>query len=98
MMHEDVGEAHTAHPQLTTAASDIPLGAIISSRDQQRLGTVKDVGDRCFLVNAPLAFDYWLSSRCVATVRAGHVMLAGDKWQVSDYFVYVDSPDDDVDA
>ena len=97
-MHEDVGEAHTAHPQLTTAASDLPLGAIISSRDQQRLGTVKEVGDRCFLVNAPLAFDYWLSSRCVATVGDGHVVLAVDKRQVSDYLVDVDCPDDDVEA
>ena len=98
MVHEDVGEAHTAPDQPTAPTSGVPVGAPVSSRDDQLLGTVKEVRDRCFLVNVRLAFDYWLSSRCVATVGDGHVVLAVDKRQVSDYLVDVDCPDDDVEA
>ncbi len=72
--------------------------APVYSRDGQHLGTVKEVRDRCFMVDVRLAFDYWLSSRCVATVRDGHVVLAVAKRQVSDYLVDADCPDDDVEA
>ena len=83
---------------MPSVRSGVPVGAPIYSRDDQLLGTVTAVRDRCFLVNVRLAFDYWLSPRCVAAVRDGHVVLAVDKRQVSDYLVDVDCPDDDVEA
>ena len=100
VVHEDAGmdEAHTAPDHLTASISGVPVDASIYSRDDQLLGTVKEVRDRCFLVNARLPFDYWLSSRCVAAVGDGHVVLAVDKRQVADYLIDVDCPDDDVEA
>ena len=76
------------------AVPDLPLGAPIYSRDRQRLGSVKEVRGRCFLVDVRLAFDYWLSGRCVAEVCDGRVMLAVDKRDVSAYLVDIDCPDD----
>jgi hypothetical protein len=56
----------------------------------------KEVRERCFRVNARLAFDYWLSRRCVAAVRDGKVLLATDKRGVADYLVESDCLDDDT--
>ena len=78
----------------TEIVPHLPVGAPIYSRDGRRLGTVKEVRGRCFQVDVPLAFDYWLSSRCVAAVWDDQVRLAVDKRAVSDYLVDIECPDD----
>ena len=43
----------------------LPRGAAVFTRDGYRLGRVKESNDRCFVIDVPLAFDYWLSNRTV---------------------------------
>ena len=87
-----------ASPTQTTSrehvATGLPLGAHIYSRDGQRLSKVKEVRERCFLVDVRFAFDYWLDIRCVAAVRNGDVYLAVDKRHVAHYLVDIDCPGD----
>ena len=90
-----MGDPHAAPDQPTLPVGELPVGAPIYSRDNQHLGTVKEARDRCFLVDVRLAFDYWLSRRCVAAVRDGQVVLAVDKREVSQYLVDIDGPDED---
>jgi hypothetical protein len=73
----------------------VPVGAAIYSRDGVPIGLVKAVRDDQFLVEVRWAFDYWLSTRCVATVAGAQVLLAVDKEAVSDYLV--DGAGSDVD-
>ena len=82
-------------PRATGRGVELPVGMPISSRDGQHLGSVKQVRAQCFLVDVRLAFDYWLSRRCVAAVEGGHVRLAVDKRAVADYLVDADCPDDE---
>ena len=83
-------------PRATGRGVELPVGMPIYSRDGQHLGRVKQVREGCFLVDVRLAFDYWLSRRCVAAVAGGHVRLAVDKRAVADYLVDADCPDDDA--
>ncbi len=69
-------------------------GASIYSRDGQRLGRVKEVRDRCLLVDARFAFDYWISLKAVAGIRAGRVLLGVDRHEVEQYLVDIDCLDD----
>jgi hypothetical protein len=50
------------------------MGCEIFTRDGERLGTVKEVRDRYFKVDAPMSPDYWLSTECV---RGGNTALVG---------------------
>jgi hypothetical protein len=71
----------------------VTVGVTIASRDGTHIGTVKAVRGERFLVEVRWAFDYWLSTRCVAEVRAGQVILAVDKGDVSDYLIDGDGVD-----
>ena len=77
-----------------TAPYAVAVGAPIYSRDDRYLGKVKEAGRRCFLVDVRFAFDYWLSTRAVATVEDGRVLLGVDKRDVGNYLVDVDCLDD----
>jgi len=72
----------------------LPTGIAVHSRDGRRLGRVKEAHERCFLLDVPLAFDYWLSMRAVAAVAGGRVRLGVDKARVADYLVDPDCLDD----
>ena len=88
-------DRHARAPRRETPAPDsVPIGAPVYSRDGRRLGVVKQVQERCFLVDARLAFDYWLSTRCVAVVDGGQVRLGVNKRDVGDYLVDMDCPED----
>ena len=76
-----------------TPLSAVPIGATIYSRDGTEIGAVKDVREERFLVAVPLAFDYWLSTRCVATIREGQVILGVDIGAVAEYVVDDDGKD-----
>lgn len=68
----------------TALADDAPdpylrvvVGAPVYTRDEQRIGTVKEVRGRLFKVDAPLRRDFWLNGDCVATALGdGGVMLS----------------------
>jgi hypothetical protein len=70
------------------------IGAVVYSRDRQRLGCVKDANADCMLIDARFAFDYWLSTRAIAQVMDGRVQLGIDKRQVGEYLVDRDCLDD----
>ena len=89
-MHAD----HESFQPETPMPATVPVGAPIYSRDDRRLGVVKEVTEHCFLVDARLAFDYWLSTRCVAAVTEGSVRLGVDKRDLGDYLVDMDCPED----
>ncbi len=64
---------------MTTRASDateVLVGAPVFSFDGYQVGSVKDMSDACFKVNAPMQRDYWLSRDCVASVVGGAVWLS----------------------
>ena len=88
--------AHAAQHQARTdsVAPEDLLGAPIYSRDGHRLGRVKETGDRCLLVDARFAFDYWISLKAVAGVRDGRVLLGIGRSEVEQYLVDVDCLDD----
>lgn len=73
--------------------SAVPIGAAIYSRDGTEIGTVKDVREERFLVAVPQAFDYWLSTRGVAGVREGQVILSVGIGAVAEYLVDEDGKD-----
>lgn len=67
-------------------------GAQIYTTDGDKIGTVKEVHDRFFKVDASMQPDYWLATDCIRTASAGQVRLAFDKDHLGDY--KVDEPAD----
>ena len=80
--------------QADAVAPDAVVGAPIFSRDGHRLGRVKEARDRCLLVDVRFAFDYWISLKAVAGIRAGRVLLGVDRHEVEQYLVDIDCLDD----
>ena len=94
-----------AHVRDTTPSSPQPVdqpglavaptvGVAVHTRDGRLLGKVKEVRERCFLIDARLAFDYWLSTRCIATAGDDEVHLHVDKRDVNNFLVDIDCPED----
>ena len=77
-------ESSSDHGPPSTA---VPVDAAIFSRDGTQIGSVKEVREDRFLVAVPMAFDYWLSTRCIATVQDGQVVLGVDIGAVAEYLV-----------
>ncbi len=54
---------------------DQVIGAFVFTSDGRELGRVKKCEAAAFLVDAPLAFDYWLASALVVSADADRVTL-----------------------
>ena len=64
---------------------DIPLGCSVYTSDGDKLGTVKEVQNGAFKVDAHMQPDYWLSSACVTASMADRVTMAFDKDHLGDF-------------
>ena len=60
------------------------VGDHVFTADGESLGSVKDVSDRCFKIDAPMQPDYWLATDCVIGSRAGEVQLSFAREQLGD--------------
>ena len=88
--------SHSPQPaaRAQVAAATLSVGAAIYGRDGRYIGRVKEASERCFLVDVRFAFDYWLSTRAVAAVHDGEVLLGIEKREVGEYLVDVDCLED----
>jgi hypothetical protein len=55
--------------------SSISIGASVFTADGKELGTVKEVSQQCFKVDAPMEPDYWLADDCIAEKSTERVDL-----------------------
>lgn len=64
----------------------ITVGSGVYTRDDKKLGKVKEVQGRYFKVDAHLRPDYWLSDECVASATPDQsVVLAINSVEVGSY-------------
>ena len=57
------------------------VGAAVLTVDGDRLGTVKEVSESCFKVDAPMGPDYWLGTDTLASPAGTEVRLKLTKEQ-----------------
>lgn len=62
-------------------------GTPVFAMDGDKIGTIKEVRDRFFKVDASMQPDYWLATDCIRTASASQVQLAFDKDHLGDYKV-----------
>jgi hypothetical protein len=72
------------------------VGCTVFTRDDEELGTVKDVGTGVFKVEAAMQPDYWLSTGHIAANAPGRLVLTFDKDQLGDFKLA--NPDEAVTA
>ena len=95
MSHPHRPNTHARGPlRRAQQGPSLPHGASVVTRDGYKLGRIKESNDRCFLIDVRLAFDYWLSTRAVASVHDGEVDLGIEKREVGRYLVDIDCLDD----
>lgn len=72
------GEGGTwAHP--ADPVSDIKPGLPVYTSDNHQIGTVKEVAERAFKVDAPMRPDYWLRREAVLSFSSERVTLDVDR-------------------
>ncbi|MEO8539286.1 MAG: hypothetical protein ABI577_06055 [bacterium] len=60
---------------MTEETKELAIGTWVFTADGRELGRIKKLEDSAFLVDAPLAFDYWLERSLVAGVTEERVTL-----------------------
>ncbi len=60
-------------------------GTPVFTVDGDQIGSVKEVRDRHFKVDAAMQPDYWLATDCIRTASASGVRLAFAKDHLGDY-------------
>jgi hypothetical protein len=60
-------------------------GTPVFTLDGDQIGSIKEVRDRYFRVDASMQPDYWLATDCIRTASASRVQLAFDKDHLGDY-------------
>ena len=60
-------------------------GSEVFTADSEKLGSVKEVRDSYFQVNAPMMPDYWLANSDIVDIENGQVRLAFTKDLVGDH-------------
>jgi len=70
------------------------IGMPVVDANGDQLGRVKEVGAGAFKVDAPMAFDYWLSDTSIGNTSGGMVLLNVDHGHLDEY--KVDRPDDTI--
>lgn len=64
----------------------ITVGTPVYTRDDVKLGTVKEVRGECFKVDAPMRPDYWLAADGVAVAAPDQIVtLKIDNPDIADY-------------
>jgi len=64
---------------------DTMIGIPVVDANGDQLGRVKEVGNGCFKVDAPMAFDYWLSDTCIDSTSDGMLLLNVDHGHLGEY-------------
>ncbi len=70
-----------------TMYSGLTPGTPVFTMDGDKIGTIKEVRDRFFKVDASMQSDYWLATDCIRTASASQVQLSFDKGHLGDYKV-----------
>jgi len=70
------------------------IGAPVVDRDGHQIGTVKEVEENAFKVDAPIAFDYWLHFDGVLSATIDGVVMAVDSDHLDEF--KLDSPEDAI--
>ena len=66
---------------------DVSIGAVVVTRDGERLGEVKECSGPYFKVAAPMHLDYWLQLSFARPDRDGRVVMDFGKNDLDDYKV-----------
>jgi hypothetical protein len=64
---------------------DIPLGCPVYTSDGDKLGTVKEVRDGAFKIDAHMQPDYWLPLSAVASSMTDRLTTSFDKGRLGDF-------------
>jgi len=70
------------------------IGAPVVDRDGHQVGTVKEIEESAFKVDAPLAFDYWLHFDGVQSASIDGVVMSVDADRLDEF--KLDSPKDAI--
>jgi len=70
------------------------IGAPVVDRDGHQIGTVKEIEESAFKVDAPLAFDYWLHFDGVLSASIDGVVMSVDSDHLDEF--KLDSPEDAI--
>jgi len=70
------------------------IGAPVVDRDGHQIGTVKEIEESAFKVDAPLAFDYWLHFDGVLSASTDGVVMSVDADHLDEF--RLDSPEDAI--
>lgn len=74
--------------------ADVTVGAEVYTRDDDKIGSVKEIRGGFFKVDAKMQADHWLQSQFVERYDAERVTMTFDKDNLGDY--KVDEPGDYV--
>jgi hypothetical protein len=64
---------------------DLPIDAEICTSDGDKIGTVREVHDDFFKVDAAMQPDYWLPMHCISSVSGNRVFLTFHKDHLGEY-------------
>ena len=71
---------------MTLASSALAIGSHVYSSDGDKLGTIKEVWDVYFKVDAAMHPDYWLGTESVkSSLEPGRVTVVFDKNHLDEY-------------
>jgi hypothetical protein len=63
---------------------DIAIGTPVFTRDNEKLGEVKECRGEAFKVSAPMQPDYWLPATCLRSDATGQVVVDATKDRIGD--------------
>jgi hypothetical protein len=73
-----------------TMTRDIAIGTPVYSRDNEKLGELKEFRGDAFKVNADMQPDYWLPTACLSNESTGRLVVNATKDRIGD--LKVDEP------
>jgi hypothetical protein len=66
-----------------TMTRDIAIGTPVYTRDNEKLGDVKELRADAFKVSASMQPDYWLPTACLSMEAAGRLVVDATKDRIS---------------
>jgi hypothetical protein len=73
-----------------TMTRDIAIGTPVCTRDNEKLGEVKELRGDAFKVSADMQPDYWLPAACLTNDAAGRLVVDATKDRIGD--LKIDEP------